>query len=62
MRAPPVAKNSLKCCMPNNWTNPSRQSTVTADNEIKYDLVLQTMDLLVRNKVENVGLLALPKS
>jgi len=34
---------------------------VTADNEIKCDLVLQTMDLLQRNRVENVGLLAVPK-
>jgi len=34
---------------------------ITADKEIKYDLVLQTMDLLQRNRVENVGLLAVPK-
>jgi biopolymer transport protein ExbD len=41
---------------------PDQAVIITADKEIKYDLVLQTMDLLVRNKVENVGLLALPKS
>lgn len=34
---------------------------ITADKEIKYDLVLQTMDLLQRKGVENVGLLAVPK-
>ena len=34
---------------------------ITADKDIKYDLVLQTMDLLQRNQVENVGLLAVPK-
>jgi biopolymer transport protein TolR len=34
---------------------------ITADKEIKYDLVLQTMDLLQRKGVENVGLLAIPK-
>jgi biopolymer transport protein TolR len=41
---------------------PQQAVIITADKEIKYDLVLQTMDLLVRNKVENVGLLALPRS
>ena len=41
---------------------PDQAVIITADKDIKYDLVLQTMDLLVRNKVENVGLLALPKS
>lgn len=41
---------------------PDQAVIITADKEIKYDLVLQTMDLLIRNKVENVGLLALPKS
>lgn len=41
---------------------PQQAVIITADKEIKYDLVLKTMDLLVRNRVENVGLLALPKS
>ena len=41
---------------------PDQAVIITADKEIKYDLVLQTMDLLVRNKIENIGLLALPKS
>ena len=41
---------------------PDQAVIISADKEIKYDLVLQTMDLLVRNKVANVGLLALPKS
>jgi biopolymer transport protein TolR len=41
---------------------PLQAVVITADKNVKYDLVLQTMDLLVRNQVENVGLLALPKS
>ena len=41
---------------------PQQAVIITADKEIKYDLVLQTMDLLVRSQVENVGLLALPSS
>jgi biopolymer transport protein TolR len=40
---------------------PDQPVIITADKEIKYDLVLQTMDLLQRNRVENVGLLAVPK-
>jgi biopolymer transport protein TolR len=41
---------------------PQQAVIITADKEIKYDLVLQTMDLLIKNHVENVGLLALPNS
>ena len=40
---------------------PDQPVIITADKEIKYDLVLQTMDLLQRNHVSNVGLLAIPK-
>lgn len=40
---------------------PGQPVIITADKNIKYDLVLQTMDLLQRNRVENVGLLATPK-
>jgi len=40
---------------------PDQAVIITADKEIKYDLVLQTMDLLQRNRVANVGLLAVPK-
>lgn len=40
---------------------PDQPVIITADKEIKYDLVLQTMDLLQRKGVSNVGLLAIPK-
>jgi biopolymer transport protein TolR len=43
-------------------SKPQQSVIITADKEIKYDLVLQTMDMLIRNRVENVGLLALPSS
>ena len=43
-------------------TKPQQSVIITADKEIKYDLVLQTMDMLIRNRVANVGLLALPSS
>jgi biopolymer transport protein TolR len=41
---------------------PEQPVIISADKEIKYDLVLQTMDLLQRSHVDNVGLLAIPKS
>jgi biopolymer transport protein TolR len=40
---------------------PTQAVVISADKEIKYDAVLQTMDLLVRSRVESVGLLAIPK-
>jgi biopolymer transport protein TolR len=39
---------------------PTQAVVISADKEIKYDAVMQTMDLLVRNRVESVGLLAIP--
>ncbi|UCD69382.1 MAG: protein TolR [Betaproteobacteria bacterium] len=41
---------------------PQQAVIITADKEIKYDLVLKTMDMLIQTGVENVGLLALPKT
>ena len=40
---------------------PTQAVVISADKEIKYDAVLQTMDLLIRSRVESVGLLAIPK-
>lgn len=62
-RARPVSRKELAEVLQSKQKDkPDQAVIITADKEIKYDLVLQTMDLLVRNKVENVGLLALPKS
>jgi len=61
--ARPVSRKELAEVIRNKQESKPQQSVIiTADKEIKYDLVLQTMDMLIRNRVENVGLLALPSS
>jgi biopolymer transport protein TolR len=57
-----VNRDELAAFVKNKQLNkPDQPVIITADKEIKYDLVLQTMDLLQRNRVDNVGLLAIPK-
>ena len=61
--ARPVSRKELaEVIRSKQQDKPQQAVIITADKEIKYDLVLKTMDLLIQNKVENVGLLALPKS
>jgi len=61
--ARPVSRKELAEVIRSKQKDKPQQAVIiTADKEIKYDLVLKTMDLLVRNRVENVGLLALPSS
>ena len=61
--ARPVSRKELAEVIRSKQKDKPQQAVIiTADKEIKYDLVLKTMDLLVRNHVENVGLLALPRS
>ena len=61
--ARPVSRDELAEVIRTKQQNKPQQSVIiTADKEIKYDLVLKTMDLLIRNRVENVGLLALPST
>ena len=61
--ARPVSRDELaEVIQSKQKDKPLQAVIITADKEIKYDLVLKTMDLLVRNRVANVGLLALPGS
>ena len=61
--ARPVSRKELaEVIRSKQQDKPQQAVIITADKEIKYDLVLRTMDLLIQNRVENVGLLALPKS
>ena len=61
--ARPVSRKELaELIRSKQQDKPQQAVIITADKEIKYDLVLKTMDLLIQNQVENVGLLALPKS
>jgi biopolymer transport protein TolR len=43
-------------------TRPDQAVVISADRNVKYDAVLQVMDLLQQNQVKRVGLLATPKS
>ncbi len=61
--ARPVSRKELaEVIRSKQQDKPQQAVIITADKEIKYDLVLKTMDLLIQNQVDNVGLLALPKS
>jgi biopolymer transport protein TolR len=61
--ARPVSRKELaEVIQSKQKEKPQQAVIITADKEIKYDLVLKTMDLLIQNRVENVGLLALPNS
>lgn len=61
--ARPVSRKELaEVIQAKQKDKPKQAVIITADKEIKYDLVLKTMDLLIKNHVENVGLLALPSS
>jgi biopolymer transport protein TolR len=61
--ARPVSRKELAEVIRSKQKDKPQQAVIiTADKEIKYDLVLKTMDLLIKNRVENVGLLALPSS
>jgi biopolymer transport protein TolR len=41
---------------------PDQPVVISADKDVKYESVLQVMDLLQQNRVKRVGLLATPKS
>jgi len=41
---------------------PDQPVVISADKNVKYEAVLQVMDLLQQNRVKRVGLLATPKS
>ena len=61
--ARPVSRKELAEVIRSKQQDKPKQAVIiTADKEIKYDRVLKTMALLIQNRVENVGLLPLPKS
>jgi biopolymer transport protein TolR len=43
-------------------SKPDQPVVISADKNVKYESVLQVMDLLQQNRVKRVGLLATPKS
>ena len=42
-------------------TRPEQPVVISADKAVRYEQVMQVMDLLQRNQVQRVGLLAVPK-
>ena len=41
---------------------PNQPVVISADKDVKYEVVIQVMDLLQQNRVKRVGLLAKPRS
>jgi biopolymer transport protein TolR len=41
---------------------PNQPVVISADKDVKYEFVIQVMDLLQQNRVKRVGLLAKPRS
>ncbi len=41
---------------------PDQPVVISADKDVKYEVVIQVMDLLQQNRVKRVGLLAKPRS
>ena len=41
---------------------PDQPVVISADKDVKYEAVMQVMDLLQQNRVKKVGLLAKPRS
>ena len=42
--------------------NPEQAVVIGADKEVRYDAVLDVMDMLQQNQVKKVGLLVKPRS
>jgi biopolymer transport protein TolR len=42
--------------------NPQQAVVIAADKEVRYEAVLEVMDMLQQNQVKKVGLLAKPRS
>jgi biopolymer transport protein TolR len=52
----------LKVIKSKQARKPDQPVVISADKDVKYDAVMQVMDLLQQNRVKRVGLLAKPRS
>ncbi|MGH8731089.1 MAG: protein TolR [Burkholderiales bacterium] len=52
----------LKVIRSKQAKKPSQPVVISADKDVKYEVVIQVMDLLQQNRVKRVGLLAKPRS
>ncbi|MEO8003473.1 MAG: protein TolR [Betaproteobacteria bacterium] len=59
----PVSRDELiKLIRAKQAKKPDQPVVISADKDVKYDAVIQVMDLLQQNQVKRVGLLAKPRS
>ncbi len=52
----------LKVIKSKQSKKPNQPVVISADKDVKYEAVIQVMDLLQQNRVKRVGLLAKPRS
>ena len=52
----------LKVIKSKQSKKPDQAVVISADKDVKYEVVIQVMDLLQQNRVKRVGLLAKPRS
>ena len=52
----------LKVIKSKQAKKPNQPVVISADKDVKYEAVIQVMDLLQQNRVKRVGLLAKPRS
>jgi len=59
----PVSRDELlKLIKSKQAKKPNQPVVISADKDVKYEAVIQVMDLLQQNQVKRVGLLAKPRS
>jgi biopolymer transport protein TolR len=59
----PVSRDELvKILRQKQAKKPDQPVVISADKDVKYEAVIQVMDLLQQNQVKKVGLLAKPRS
>lgn len=57
-----VTRKQLVAVIRSKQTNhPEQPVVISADKAVRYEMVMQVMDLLQRNQVQRVGLMAVPK-
>ena len=54
-------KDLLQAVLQKQTANPDQPVVIAADKDVRYEAVLEVMDLLQQNQVKRVGLLARPR-
>ncbi len=58
-----VSRDELLAAIRDKQTrNPDQAVVISADKEVRYEAVLEVMDMLQQNRVQKVGLLARPRN